>query len=184
MPSATDLVARASSTHAAARAAAFSFVLLATVLPYARAADPAPAAPVAASATTPPALPTKSYVTIGDKPSVLFDAPSERANKNFIIQRGTPLEILVKLGKWTKVRDVDGSFGWIENSTIGGTRNASVSAGFAEVRAAANATAPLVFEAQRGVLLEITGNPVDGWIPVRHRDGQAGFVKQSQVWGD
>jgi SH3-like domain-containing protein len=94
------------------------------------------------------------------------------------------LEALVKLGKWTKVRDVDGSVGWIENSALGTVRNVLVSTGFAEIRSEPQATAALVFEAQRGVLLEATGTPIDGWLPVRHRDGQAGFVKQSQVWGD
>jgi len=28
-------------------------------------------------------------------------------------------------------------------------------------------------------LLEVTG----GWLRVRHRDGQAGFVRATQMWG-
>jgi flagellar basal body rod protein FlgF len=41
----------------------------------------------------------------------------------------------------------------------------------------------VVFEAQRGVLLEVSGPAADGWLPVRHRDGQSGYVRSVQVWG-
>lgn len=146
---------------------------------------PPPAAPLATNAPAAPATALKSFVSIGDKPAVLFDAPSARANKTFIILRGTPLEALVKLDKWTKVRDAEGTIGWIENASLGDRRQVQVSAASAEVRAAPSSSAALVFEAQRQVLLEVTGaaSP-DGWIPVRHRDGQTGFVRTAQVWGE
>ncbi|MDP3288775.1 MAG: SH3 domain-containing protein [Methyloversatilis sp.] len=44
--------------------------------------------------------------------------------------------------------------------------------------------APLVFEAERRVLLEpLTEAAPAGWAKVKHRDGQSGFVRISQVWG-
>jgi len=130
------------------------------------------------------AVPQKMFVSIGDKPAVLFDAPSNRTIKNFIILRNTPLELLVKLDKMTKVRDADGSIGWVENETLGLRRHVQIAVASADVRATPSATGALVFDAQRAVLLEVTGNATpDGWLPVKHRDGQAGFVRLSQVWG-
>jgi SH3-like domain-containing protein len=114
----------------------------------------------------------------------MFDAPSTRTNKTFIISAYTPLEMLVKLDKLTKVRDVDGTVGWVENSALGERRHIQISAASADVRAAASASAALVFEAQRSVVLEVIGPAQDGWLPVKHRDGQTGFVRLTQIWGD
>jgi hypothetical protein len=59
----------------------------------------------------------------------------------------------------------------------------------AEVRATDDA-APLVFRAEQNVLLELaeqaagasmTATP--GWVGVRHRDGQTGYVRIGQVFG-
>lgn len=135
--------------------------------------------PVAAAAT-----PVRSFVSMGDRPAIMFDAPSIRTNRIFIINAYTPLEMLVKLDKLTKVRDVDGTVGWVENSALGERRHIQISAASADVRAAASASAALVFEAQRSVVLEVIGPAQDGWLPVKHRDGQTGFVRLTQIWGD
>ncbi len=116
---------------------------------------------------------------------MLFDAPSNRANKIFIILRLTPLELLVKLEKMTKVRDADGTIGWVDNDALGSRRHVQVSVPVAAVRATPNATGNLLFDAQRTVLLEVSGAATaDGWLPVKHRDGPNGFIQLSQVWGD
>ena len=122
-------------------------------------------------------------ISIGDQPAILYDGPSSKANKTFILSRHYPLEVLVKLDRWTKARDLEGTIGWIENIAIGAKRQAIVSMAMADIRAMPSPGAPLLFEAQRGVLLEITGPLADGWLSVRHRDGQSGFVRAAQVWG-
>lgn len=131
------------------------------------------------TATTSVAL----HISIGDKPAILYDGLSIKADKIFVLSRHYPLEVLVKLDKWTKVRDAEGSIGWVENSAIGNTRFVQVTSNSAEIRATPSPTALVVFEAQRSVLLELTGPAIDGWLPVRHRDGQSGFVRSAQVWG-
>ncbi|MBL8519112.1 MAG: hypothetical protein JNK75_00440 [Betaproteobacteria bacterium] len=158
--------ARRFAWNAAALAAAFCFV---PALAQAPAAAPVPQA--------------TAYVSIGDKPAASFDSPSQKGVKQFIYSRFHPLEVLVRVSGWTKVRDAEGGIGWIENSALGARRFAVAQAAATQVRAAAQPAAPVVFEAERGVLLEITGAPVDGWLPVVHRDGQAGFVRTTQVWG-
>lgn len=143
---------------------------------------PAEVLAVAPAAPAPADAPAALYTAIGDKPAILYDGLSTKANKIFILSRFQPLEVLVKLDKWTKVRDADGGIGWVENSAIGNRRHVQVSTNIAEIRALPTPAALLMFEAQRGVLLEVTGPSSEGWLPVRHRDGQSGFVRSVQVW--
>lgn len=141
---------------------------------------------VAVAQGVPPAisLPMPLFSAIGEKPTIIYDGLSTKANKIFILSRFHPVEILVKLDKWTKVRDAENTVGWMENAFMGEKRFVQVFGATAEIRAAPNANASVIFEAQRAVLLEPTGSAtLDGWLPVRHRDGQAGFVRLSQVWG-
>ncbi|MEP7157631.1 MAG: SH3 domain-containing protein [Betaproteobacteria bacterium] len=143
-----------------------------------------PAVPPSTSAATGILIPAPAqHISIGDKPAILYDGLSTKSTKLFILSRFQPLEILVKLDKWTKVRDAEGAIGWVENSMLSDRRFVQVSANTAEIRGAALPTSALIFEAQRGVLLEVTGSVIDGWLPVRHRDGQGGFVRSAQVWG-
>lgn len=132
--------------------------------------------------SSPPQAPL--FASIGEKPAILYDGLSTRANKIFILSRFHPVEVLVKLDKWTKIRDAGNTIGWLENASLGDKRFVQIASVTAEIRIAPNGNAAVVFEAQRAVLLEPTGPATtDGWLPVRHRDGQAGYVRAHQVWG-
>jgi len=124
------------------------------------------------------------FRSVGDRPAVLYDAPSPKANRVAILSRQQPVELVVKLDKWTKVRDSSGELAWIENSMLTEPRHVLVTAAQAEIRSQPNAAGAVVFEAQKQVVLERTGPSADGWVPVRHRDGAQGFVAASQVWGE
>lgn len=123
------------------------------------------------------------FRAIGDRAAVMYDAPSLKADRLFVASRGYPFEVLVKLDQWTKVRDAGGEVAWVENRALGDRRNALVNVPLADVRAAPGAQAPLVFEAYRQVLLEVLEPPADGWVKVRHRDGQQGYARVSHLWG-
>ena len=123
------------------------------------------------------------YRSVGDKPAILYDAPSAKADRLFAVTRYYPFEVLVKLDQWTKVRDGSGEVGWIENTALGDRAMAVVTVPLADVRAAPDPAAPLVFEAYKQVLLEVLEAPANGWVKVRHRDGQEGYIRTSHVWG-
>jgi SH3-like domain-containing protein len=124
------------------------------------------------------------------EPAVLYDAPSTKAKPLFVLGRDTPVELIVPLEGWTKVRDAAGTIGWIERRNLTDRRTLAVRVPIADVRAAPDDSAPVVFRAEHNVLLELaepvsaptaTANP--GWVKVRHRDGQSGFVRVAQVFG-
>jgi hypothetical protein len=129
------------------------------------------------------------YRTTGDA-AVLFDAPSAKAKPLFVLGRDTPLEVIVPIEGWIKVRDAGGSIGWVERRTLGERRMLVVRAPVADVRAAADDASPLVFRAEQNVLLELAEPAASaattiapGWVKVKHRDGQVGFVRLPQVFG-
>ncbi len=115
--------------------------------------------------------------------TTLYDAPSQKAKPLFAIAAGTPVEMVVTLAAWVKVRDAKGDLAWIEQRQLAEQRSVQVRAERAQVRASAAESAALVFEAEPDVLLELVESAPAGWAKVRHRDGQQGFVKASQVWG-
>jgi SH3-like domain-containing protein len=134
-----------------------------------------------ALAATPAAA--AEYRALGDKPAILYDAPSTRADRLFVASRYYPFEVLVKLDQWTKVRDFNGEVAWVENVALGARPTVLVTVPLADVRAAPNAASPLAFEAYKHVILEVQEAPADGWLKVRHRDGQQGFIRVAHVWG-
>jgi len=124
------------------------------------------------------------YRSVGEA-AVLYDAPSQKAKPLYAIAAGTPVEAIVALDAWVKVRDMKGDLAWIERRQLADLRMLQVRER-AQVRSGAADDAKLVFEAEADVLLE----PVElgapgtvGWVKVRHRGGQQGFVKAVQVWG-
>ncbi len=116
-------------------------------------------------------------------PAVLYDAPSQKGSKLFVIKRDTPVEAVVSLEGWIKVRDSEGGLAWIEKKNLSERRSLIVIASRAEVRQNADDAAPVVFEAEKNVSLDYVEMGQGGWIKVRHRDGQSGFVRANQVWG-
>ena len=123
------------------------------------------------------------FRSIGETATPMYDAPSVKANKLFVASRFYPVEVIVQVDAWTKVRDVAGDLAWVEKKALSDTRTAIVTATLADVRDKADDGAPLVFQARRGVALEIVELGAGPWIKVQHRDGQTEFVRASQVWG-
>jgi SH3-like domain-containing protein len=122
------------------------------------------------------------YRTV-DAATVLYDAPSQRGSKLFVIKRDTPVELVVSLEGWSKVRDAEGGLAWIEKKYLAERRSVIVTASRAEIRKSADSSSPLVFEADKNVALEYLEAAPGGWVKVRHRDGPTGFVRANQIWG-
>lgn len=119
--------------------------------------------------------------------AVLYDAPSLKAKPMYALARDYPLEVVVIVEGWLKVRDAGGTVAWIEKKAVADKRVLMVKSPVADVLAGPDAAAPMVFKAEQNVLLELVdpdyATSTPGWAKVRHRDGQVGFVRIQQVWG-
>ena len=123
------------------------------------------------------------FRSIADNAAVLYDAPSTKAKKLYVIGRGYPVEVVVAVEGWTKIRDAGGELTWIESKSLSTHRTVAVRVDRADVRQAAADKAPLAFQAEQNVLLDLVELTGTGWARVTHRDGQSGYVKLNQVWG-
>lgn len=121
--------------------------------------------------------------SVSERAAVLYDAPSTRAKKLYVVAQYYPVEVVVNVENWVKVRDVSGELAWVEKKLLSERRTLIVSVAMADVRQAAEEKSPLAFQAREGVVLELVEAPVAGWVKVRHRDGQLGYVSARQVWG-
>ena len=123
------------------------------------------------------------FRSIAETGTLMYDAPSVRAKKLFVATRNYPVEVMISIDAWAKVRDQAGDLTWVEKKALSDKRTVVVTAPFADVRQAPNDQAALVFQAQQGVALDVLEPSSGSWVKVRHADGQVGFLKMSQVWG-
>ncbi len=124
------------------------------------------------------------FKTVGAAPVILYDAPSIKGGKLFVVPRGTPLEVVLAYGEWVKVRDVSGDLAWTEAKGLSSKqRNVIVRSANLKVRSTPDEAAAPAFIADKGLLLEALESAAGGWLKVRHRDGLVGYVKNADVWG-
>lgn len=123
------------------------------------------------------------FRSVGENAAVLFDAPSLKAKKTHVVSRGYPVEIIVAVEGWYKIRDAGGDLAWVEAKGLSERRTLMVKVKFADVRQSAADNAPLVFQAEQNVLLDLAELTESGWVRVTHRDGQSGYIRANQVWG-
>jgi len=129
------------------------------------------------------ALHAAEYRSVIENAAVLYDAPSRAAVPLYVVSRQYPLEVIVNLEHWVKVRDHTGSLSWIERRLISERRTVVVTAPSAEVRVRAEDAAPISFVAAQNVALELVEVAPGGWLRVRHTDGSSGFLRATLVWG-
>ncbi|SCY78271.1 SH3 domain-containing protein [Nitrosospira sp. Nl5] len=123
------------------------------------------------------------FYSIIDNATVMYDAPSFKADKVYVASRHLPVEAVVKVEGWVKVRDSGGTLAWVEEKALSEKRYVIVTVPQADAYQAANASSTLVFRAQQNVVMEQLEPAANGWVKVRHRDGQIGYVRTQQVWG-
>ena len=107
------------------------------------------------------------YRSVVAPAAILYDSPSKSAKKLYLIKAQTPVEVIVKLDGWSKVRDAEGTLAWIETRNLGERRTLVVTAA----------------KADKWVVLEFVEPASPGWAKARHRDGATGYVRSTQVWG-
>ena len=79
--------------------------------------------------------------------------PGVRYPISWVYQRkGMPLMVMAEFENWRKVRDTDGTEGWMHRSLLSGRRTAVLRAGITELRRAPEATAPIIMRAEAGVI--------------------------------
>ena len=123
------------------------------------------------------------FRSTSDAATVLYDAPSVKSRPLFVVSRGYPVEVMVTLEGWTKVRDAGGSVVWVESKALAQKRMVVVRRRVAEVRNTPEDSSAVAFKVAQNVLLEVIEPASAGWVRVRHVDGGTGFIRTAEIWG-
>lgn len=123
------------------------------------------------------------YRSVDAPAAILYDAPSQKGKKLYLIKAQTPVEVVVRLEGWFKVRDAEGTLAWIEARQLVERRTLVVTAPRAELRQSDKPEAPVVAELDKWVAVDFVEAAAPGWAKVKHRDGTTGYIRATQVWG-
>lgn len=140
-------------------------------------------------ATGPSGLPLPRFVSLkAGKVNMRVGPGTDYQVEWMFTRRGLPLEILQEFDTWRKVRDSEGSEGWIQQALLSGSRTAIVRPW---ARGEANSLASLHKEpAGKGEVVALIEPGViagvdqcaGGWCRVE-AGGTSGYLKQQDLWG-
>lgn len=94
---------------------------------------------------------------------------------------GLPVIVTTEFEHWRRVRDADGTEGWIHKSLLSGRRMGEVLSEIAVFRYEPLATAPVVFRAEAGVLGPL--DACDGAWCRMTVEGRTGWVTRNAIFG-
>jgi len=124
------------------------------------------------------------FVSVAESSAILYDAPSLKANKLFVVNRYMPFEQVVTLDNWVKVRDHSGGLYWLEKRVVSNKKYIFALNPLVDVRAEPDFGAARVIQVRQQVVLEWLADTGTGWVKVRHNDGEVGYVRSTEVWGE
>ncbi|EDQ35546.1 hypothetical protein HPDFL43_20167 [Hoeflea phototrophica DFL-43] len=102
---------------------------------------------------------------------------------------GVPMEVIQEYDNWRRVRDAEGTEGWVYQSLLSGERTATVAPWkaasgkdeFTSMHREARANARVVARLEPGVVVKVKA--CDGEWCEASAEGMDGYVAQSQIWG-
>jgi SH3-like domain-containing protein len=131
-------------------------------------------------------LPVPRYVSLKSDRVNLREGPSKDHRTNWVFQRaGLPVEITAEFETWRKIRDSEGSEGWVLHSLLSGRRTALVfpsrKADAVELFGKPGGRAGAVARVQAGVIGSVRA--CDGAWCRLSGEGFDGYIEQQNLWG-
>ncbi len=131
-------------------------------------------------------LPIPRYVSLKSDRVNLHEGPSKEHRTTWVYQRaGLPVEITAEFDTWLKIRDSEGSEGWVLHSLLSGRRTALVAPwkkdSFLPLYREPSSTSGVAANLEPGVLGSV--KKCDGtWCRI-YGDGFDGYEQQTNLWG-
>ena len=124
------------------------------------------------------------FRSVASAKTILYEAPSATTKRVYLVGEGYPLEIIVNLGDWLKVRDPYGTLSWAESKNLQSKRTVIVKADKANIYKDPESKSELVATIEKDVVIELSDPLIaNGWIKVRYQQDLDGYLQTSQVWG-
>lgn len=166
------------------------FVLLAACVLAAFPLGLAPVAPAVAAGPAAPApgiapptgLPVPRFVTLRSEEVNVRTGPGTRYPVEWVfVRRDIPVEITAEFDTWRRIRDWEGTEGWVHQSMLSGKRAAVVLGEVRSLRRAPATGAPVVARAEPGVIGRL--KRCDGEWCELDLSGHDGWLRRSEFWG-
>ena len=125
------------------------------------------------------------FISVKVKQAILFEGPSITTDKMFIVTEGYPLEVLVSLKDWKKVKDHNGKISWIESNNTHNERTVLITKDDAVIFNEANEESHKLANVEKFVVLKLNSPMLVGnWAQVKTKiEGLIGFINSKEVWG-
>ncbi len=151
----------------------------------------APAAAEAQSANKGPSgLPLPRFVSLKSKKVNLRVGPGTSYAVSWMyLKSGLPVEIIQEYDNWRKIRDADGTEGWVNQALLSGQRTAVTApwmrgkggSVFVNMRHDPQSNSPLVAKLEPGVVVKLSQCNGD-WCEADY-EGTEGWISQGEIWG-
>ena len=135
-------------------------------------------------------LPLPRFVSLKSKKVNIRIGPStDYAVSWMYMKTGTPMEIIQEYDNWRRVRDAEGTEGWVNQALLSGERTAIAAPWmrgkgqdiFVNMRREAQATSAVIAKLQPGVMIKIKECNGD-WCR-SEASGTEGWIAQAEIWG-
>jgi SH3-like domain-containing protein len=138
------------------------------------------------SAAAASGLPVPRYVSLKSDHVNVRAGPTKDNDVAWVYTRaGLPVEITAEFENWRRVRDSEGSEGWVYHSMLSGRRTAVVTMKskdeLAPLYDRADPSSALAARLQAGVVTQVK-KCVSGWCRVTG-NGFDGWIEQQRLWG-
>jgi SH3-like domain-containing protein len=132
-------------------------------------------------------LPVPRFVSLKSDKVNMHIGPAKTYEVKWLYQRkDLPVEIIAEFETWRRIRDADGTEGWVYHSLLSGRRTGMVTTKgtdeLVSLHDKPNETAAVTARLERGVIATVKRCSGEGWCFVTGR-GFEGYVQQARLWG-
>ena len=100
------------------------------------------------------------------------------------VKKDMPVEIIEEFDTWRKIRDWEGTEGWVNHAALSGNRSIIVTGEIRTLRSSPDAQASPVARVEPGVIGKLRACPDDSpdWCRVDLGDSH-GWIRRKEIWG-
>ena len=135
---------------------------------------------VSAPAQQPRPVPYWASIAAGD--ALMRSGPGRNFPATWRYRRADlPVKVVQVHETWRKIREMDGTEGWMAAALLSAERTALVIGGIAPMRAAPDGSSRLLWRAEPGVVGRIA-HCASGWCEFDVK-GRVGYIEAQHIWG-
>lgn len=140
--------------------------------------------PAVAAAQSGSGLPLPRFVSLRSEEVNLRTGPGDRYPVEWVFRRrDLPVEVVAEFNHWRKIRDGQGTEGWVHQSLLSGRRMVMVTGRTRSLRAAPADSAAPVAMLEAGVVARLAACPRNGAFCRVEAAGFDGWLKRDEFWG-